>query len=92
MATSSTHRWTHEFGDYEGVSVGIVPEFEKTKENAKDWKEVIERIQEKFLDDVFDVNSKVERKEFINTVAKKQTFLFKPSEIKKMVIEEFKKL
>jgi hypothetical protein len=55
----------------------------KTEDNEDAWNTAIEAIEEKFLDDVFDVNSKIDRKDFIKLVANKQNFLFRTTELRK---------
>ena len=71
MGTSNIHRWSQMYGNMENSNKGIDNMMDKNDKNQKDWKLVISHIQEKFLDDVFDVNSKIERQEFINKVSKK---------------------
>jgi hypothetical protein len=90
MASSNIHKWTTEFSEYEGVTQGIVPEFEKTNLNLRVWQEVTSIIEEKFLDEVFDINSRIDREAFISQVEKDQKFLFNPKEIKLMLAEQFK--
>jgi hypothetical protein len=69
MPTANLHRWCSDFGDPD-MLFGTIEEFNKDK-YKRQWKEVIEAIQEKFLDDVFDVNSKIPREDFIKLVAQK---------------------
>ena len=56
------------------------------------WQEAIQDIQDKFLDDVFDVSAKIKREEFIRLVTNKQSYVFKPQEIRKRVREQLAKL
>ena len=42
------------------------------------------------MDDVFDVNSKIDREVFIKSVSSKQNYLFKPAEMKKLILEQYK--
>ena len=86
MGTANIHKWTIMYGDYT-ITKGINPKLEKNGDTNDQWKEAINNIQEKFLDDVFDVNSKIPRDEFIKSVSYKQNFLFKPAEMKKLIIE-----
>jgi len=68
MGTSNIHKWAKLYGNKSNK--GVVEIFEKNDSQVKEWKKVIEIIKEKFLDDVFDVSSKIERKEFIMKVSK----------------------
>jgi len=45
----------------------------------------LEDIRNSFLDDVFDIHSKIQREDFIKLLSKKQSYLFKPNEIRKKV-------
>jgi hypothetical protein len=51
------------------VTKGLNPALEKNNDSKANWKEAVTNIQEKFLDDVFDVNSKIDRDVFIKTVS-----------------------
>ena len=61
--------------------------FDANDSNKQKFKDAVEEIKSTFLDEVFDVSSKISREDFIKQVAKKQNFLFKAGEIRKKVIE-----
>ncbi len=63
MGTANIHRWaTHLLPNNPS---GANDDFEKNDDNKRKWKEAIVNIQEKFLDEVFDVNSKIPREDFL---------------------------
>ncbi len=78
MATANIHRWTVAYGD-NTIEKGLLPAFDKNNETRANWKEVVANIQERFLDEVFDVNSKIDRDMFIKRVSTQQNYLFKPA-------------
>lgn len=88
IATAWIHKWSQELGEADVKDKDVVPSLNKTDDNAEKWSAAIETIQEKFLDDVFDVHSKMDRKDFIKQVATKQAWLFKPDQIRKQIIIE----
>ncbi|CDW79357.1 UNKNOWN [Stylonychia lemnae] len=90
MASHVIHKWSQDFGDEEVKQSGIEKLFAKNEDDLDQWKQVVETIQEQFLDTVFDIHSKIKREEFILTVSKKCQYLFKPQEIRKKIIQEFK--
>jgi hypothetical protein len=63
MASSVIHEWSQEFGDEDVKDSGINPVFGTS--SSKDWKNAISEIEEEFLDQVFDVQSRIKREEFI---------------------------
>ena len=73
MATLCIHTWSQQLGDQTVKHVGVRNEFDVTNnEEAKEkWDDVIDNVKEKFLDDVFGVNSKITRKEFITQTQSK---------------------
>ena len=86
MASSVIHEWSQDFGDDEVKSAGIDQVFGNSSSN--DLKRAIEEIEEEFLDQVFDVQSRIKREEFIKEVSKKAAFLYKPAEIRRRIKEK----
>eukprot|EP00347_Sterkiella_histriomuscorum_P018693 403344536 len=92
LASVQIHKWSQEVGDEEVKNVGIEQINMRDSQLEKErWDQVYENIQEKFLDQIFDIHSRIKREEFIQAVVKKANYLFKPAEIRKRIKEEFSK-
>ena len=81
-ATINCHEWLVEYGDPNDGS-GLKPAFDKSKETAEKFEEVIETIYEKFLDDVFDIHSRIKKQDFIDKVEDDYSWLFNPDSIRR---------
>jgi len=93
MSTANIHKWTLLWGDPSNKT-GINPQFEKNEDNeelTEKWEAAIKDIREKILDDVWESNSKVDRDHFLKVVAKKQSHLYKPAAMRKLVAESLSK-
>ena len=86
MATCNVHKWVTEVAEFDSDAPGLELLLDKNEKSKKKWKEAIHNIQEKFLDDVFDINSKVERTAFITAIIKTESWLFDAKEIRQRVL------
>ena len=80
MATVDLQNWIKEICPERG---GLDERFNIDDEK---FDEIVEVIQEQFLDEVFDVNSKIARNDFISSVSQKQNYLFNAKEIRKVFL------